>query len=67
MSDRPQPPQGSVCLDSYETGAQVYYYRSGMNSDQFAACNIANSAAMLQVVGAVGRSEALRVAEIDML
>ena len=29
MSDRPQPPVGSECLDRYEEGARVYYYRSG--------------------------------------
>ena len=29
MSARPPPPVGSECLDVYEEGARVYYYRSG--------------------------------------
>lgn len=32
MSDRPPPPAGSQSLDSYEEGARVYYYRSGIQA-----------------------------------
>lgn len=30
MADRPPPPPGSECLDIYEEGMKVYYYRSGI-------------------------------------
>jgi len=64
MPDRPQPPAGSECLDVYEEGAKVYYYRSGI--EPWATIVVDNLANLQQANGALRRSEALKVAGNDM-
>ena len=70
MSDRPQPPTGSQCLDTYEEGARVYYHRSGIPSlghDGGCKAIMLICGVFLKASGALGRSESPKVAGNDML
>lgn len=70
MPNRPSPPQGSVFLDWYKTGDEVYYYRTGTysaleheSSGEFCFADLSD---YLQGNGALGRFKALGAAELDM-